>query len=382
MALLDIIRRPFERIGTNLENYMGGLLGENVEDMTPEERRRLRQRAIMAISEGMATMTPVSTTLREAADEEMARRQRMAQQRQAGRAAQDIQQASAAIAGRLGARGADVGEQTQLEEVRPMSGMNLEALIASPAGAAALQTNPQLAELIKQRTGQQVVGGLIYDRATGRYIPPPVPTQAPAARAAATTRAEPTAMAGAEGPRFRRMTPQEVADAGYPEGTVVQMDTETGAEKILSSVPTTQRAVEAGRATAVRRVDSIADRLTNQMDKVSTGGFIGLTGALSRVFDSQDAKLFESYRQQLSAALRTALRIPGEGALSDRDLQLYGLQLPELGQSKANNLAILESLKEQVRLAANMQPIGEEPAAQEDVEFIFQGGRLVPARTR
>ena len=94
MALLDMLRRPFERIGTNLENYMGGLLGENVEDMTPEERRRLRQRAIMAISEGMATMTPVSTTLREAADEEMARRQ--AQRRMSA-----AQQASSQIAGRL-----------------------------------------------------------------------------------------------------------------------------------------------------------------------------------------------------------------------------------------------------------------------------------------
>lgn len=382
MSLLDVIRGIPERMGRGMERNIGGLLGIDPEDMTEEERRQARRLSQMAVFDAMARGTSPIAGLRQAAELLGAQRQARQERESTGRAMQDVQQASAAIAGRLGARGADVGEQTQLEEVRPMSGMNLEALIASPAGAAALQTNPQLAELIKQRTGQQVVGGLIYDRATRQYIPPPAAMPATAARAAGTTRAEPTAMAGAEGPRFRRMTPQEVADAGYPEGTVVQMDTETGAEKILSSVPTTQRAVEAGRATAVRRVDSIADRLTNQMDKVSTGGFIGLTGALSRLFDSQDAKLFESYRQQLSAALRTALRIPGEGALSDRDLQLYGLQLPELGQSKANNLAILESLKEQVRLAANMQPIGEEPAAQEDVEFIFQGGRLVPARTR
>ena len=89
------------------------------------------------------------------------------------------------------------------------------------------------------------------------------------------------------------------------------------------------------------------------MDKVSTGGVLGVTGMLSRIFDSQDAKLFESYRQQLSAAMRSALRIPGEGALSDYEQQLYGLQLPELGQSAENNVQIINSLKEQVRLAAD-----------------------------
>lgn len=173
MALLDVLRRPFEKVGRNLENYMGGLLGEDVQALSPEDRRRLRQRAISALAEGMATMTPVSMTLREAAGEEVARRQRIAKQRDTQIATQDAQQAQANIAARLGGRGVDVGEQMQLQEVRPMSGMNLEALLASPAGAAAVQANPQLAEMLKQRTGQQVVGGSIYDRATGQFITPP-----------------------------------------------------------------------------------------------------------------------------------------------------------------------------------------------------------------
>ena len=101
---------------------------------------------------------------------------------------------------------------------------------------------------------------------------------------------------------------------------------------------------------------------------------------MSRVFDSQDAKLFESYRQQLSAALRSALRIPGEGALSDYEQRLYGLQLPELSQSGKNNIQILQSLIDQVRLAASQEPTA--PAMPAGADYIFQGGKLVPAKKR
>ena len=173
MALLDLIRSIPERMGRGMERNIGGLLGIDPEDMTEEERKQARRLSQMAVFDAMARGTSPIAGLRQAAELLGTQRTARQERQEAGRAAQDIQQASAAIAGRLGARGADVGEQTQLQEVRPMSGMNLEALIASPAGAAALQTNPQLAELLKQRTGQQVVGGFMYDRATGQYIAPP-----------------------------------------------------------------------------------------------------------------------------------------------------------------------------------------------------------------
>jgi hypothetical protein len=173
MSLLDIIRGIPERMGRGMERNIGGLLGIDPEDMTEEERRQARRLSRMAVFDAMARGTSPTAGLRQAAELLGTQRASRQERQEAGRAAQDIQQTSAAIAGRLGARGADVGAQTQLEEVRPMSGMNLEALIASPAGAEALKANPQLAELIKQRTGQQVVGGLMFDRATGQYIQPP-----------------------------------------------------------------------------------------------------------------------------------------------------------------------------------------------------------------
>lgn len=152
------------------------------------------------------------------------------------------------------------------------------------------------------------------------------------------------------------LTDEEAVKAGFAPGTVVRRRDGV----VLQAPPQAQRVSQANKAAAVNRVDQVASRLMRQMDNIKTGGVLGVTGALSKVFDSQDAKLFESYRQQLSAALRSALRIPGEGALSDYEQQLYGLQLPELGQSKENNIAIMQSLKEQVRLAAGQEADLEE----------------------
>lgn len=381
MALLDTIRGLGRKASENLENYVGGLLGEEAANLTEAERRQMRREALMAIFEAMGS----GAASPRAGLEQVATRagQRAIGRRQAeeqGRAVQDVMQAQAAIAGRLGARGADVGEQTQLEEVRPMSGMNLEALVASPAGAAAMQANPQLAEMLKQRTGYQVAGADIFNRATGQFVPrPTVAPRAGAAPAAPRAGAAPVPTTQ----RFQTMTPEQLRQANLPEGTTAQLDTQTGQIKIVSAVPATQRTGEAAKVTAVKRVDDVAARIDAQMGRVKTGGPLGVVGSLSRVFDSQDAKLFESYRQQLSSALRTALRIPGEGALSDFEQRQYGLQLPELGQSEENNRQILRSLQNQVRLAAGLPPMEEPPAAGSGagaVDYIYQNGRLVPAR--
>lgn len=152
MALLDALKKIPQRIGKNLERNIGGLLGENLEDLSEEERRAIRRQAASAIFDAMARGTTPTAGLERVAAMTGARLQQRREAQQAGRAAQDINQARAAIAGRLGARGEDVGEQTQLEEVRPMSGMGLQGLMASAAGSAAIQADPQLAEMMKQRT--------------------------------------------------------------------------------------------------------------------------------------------------------------------------------------------------------------------------------------
>jgi hypothetical protein len=361
-------------MASRLEKLIGGLLGEDVTKMDEEERRRLVREGGLQALRGMLTGSGLLGGLETYGKSRQARRD----EEESQRGVQDIMQAQAAIAGRLGARGADVGEQTQLAEVRPMAGMNLQALMASPAGAAALQANPQLAEMLKQRTGYQVAGADIFNRETGQFMQRPS-AAAPAAKgvtAGARPSAAPAAAGG--GSRFVTMTPDQLRQANLPEGTSAQLDTETGQIKIISAVPATQRTGEAAKGTAVKRVDDVAGKIVSQLENVRTGGPLGVVGALSRVFDSQDAKLFESYRQQLSSALRTALRIPGEGALSDFEQRQYGLQLPELGQSAENNKQIIQSLQNQVRLAAGLPPLN--PEEQENAQYIYRDGRLIPVR--
>jgi hypothetical protein len=170
-----------KRLGKGFDRYIGGLLGEDLSTMTPEERAAARRSAIGIIGRGMVSPEGGSSALTNVMQARAMQRERPMRQR----AAQDIQQAQAAIAARMGAGGTtsiggkaygigpDVGEQTQLDEVRPLSGYNLPALLASPAGAAALESNPQLSEMVKQRTGMQVVGADIFNRETGKFIERP-----------------------------------------------------------------------------------------------------------------------------------------------------------------------------------------------------------------
>lgn len=180
------------------------------------------------------------------------------------------------------------------------------------------------------------------------------------------------------GEQFKVMTPKEISDAGFPAGTVAQKDTKTGKVQVLSAVPATQRPPAPKTSDpAVTRVEAAAKQLTSQLQNVKTGT---VSGVLSRMFDASDAKLFETYREQLSGAVRAALRIPGEGTLSDQEQAQYGLQLPSLGQTKENNEKIVKALINQVRLAKQL-PVKEETATpSENVDFVYKDGRFVPVR--
>jgi len=153
MALLDTIRRVGRKAGSNLDEYVGGLLGEDAQQLTDEERKQLRRQSLMAIFEAMGSgaASPRAGLERvaERAGGRIAER-RQAQQQEIGR--QDVQQASANLAARLSGRAGDVGEQTQLQEVRPMSGMSTLGMAATPGGMAAMQASPVLQEAAKQST--------------------------------------------------------------------------------------------------------------------------------------------------------------------------------------------------------------------------------------
>ena len=63
MALLDTLRKIPQRIGKNLERNIGGLLGENIEGLSEEERRAIRRQAATAIFDAMAQGTTPTANL-------------------------------------------------------------------------------------------------------------------------------------------------------------------------------------------------------------------------------------------------------------------------------------------------------------------------------
>jgi hypothetical protein len=156
------------------------------------------------------------------------------------------------------------------------------------------------------------------------------------------------------------LTAEELRAAGLPEGTVAQLDPRSGKVNVISSVPSTQRASTENKERSVRRIEASSELLQKQLDRVATGGPLGITGAVGRIFDAQDSRQFETFKEQLSSGLRAALRIPGEGALSDREQAQYGLTLPSLGMSKERNIEIMRALEDQVRLAADLPTLIEE----------------------
>ena len=213
-------------MATRYQKFIGGLLGEDVEGMSEEARKKLSREGTTSAIIGMLAGRGLLGGLGAYGERLAAKRQKVDEEK----ALQDIQQAQAAIAGRLGARGVDVGEQTQLEEVRPMSGMNLPALMASRAGAAAIEASPVLKSMAEESlkpdeyTYQNVSGvGLV---AVNKKNPRDVRiVQSERARTAGPSE------------QFKILTAAEAAAMGLPPGIVFQQNLRTRQVSPLEGMP-------------------------------------------------------------------------------------------------------------------------------------------------
>jgi hypothetical protein len=274
-------------------------------------------------------------------------------------------------------------------------------LYGTQAGQDVATMAPGLVEIATAGVTGRTVGGSVYNPLTGRFdaprtaqvktlTPEEVVAISPALRGAVVQRlpngelnivSQPPRLgavggSGGGAPRVggapgaapapgagrlgNLLTAEELRAAGLPEGTVAQINPKTNQINVLSSVPSTQRASTENKERSVRRIEAASELLQKQLDRVATGGPLGITGAVGRIFDAQDSRQFETFKEQLSSGLRAALRIPGEGALSDREQAQYSLTLPSLGMSKERNIEIMRALEDQVRLAADLPTLIEE----------------------
>jgi hypothetical protein len=368
MALLDMFKRGAKSAGKNLENYIGGLLGEDLSQLSEEERKQIRRQGMSAVFDAMARGGTPNQGLAGVAQMAGARLEQKRLQGRQKAAEDEMGRITGRLFGGAPAAPADMGEDESglgtvgiQSQYRQNPQEALARLYGTSAGRDVAQMAPGLLELAQEGVKGRTVGGSVYNPLTGQFSRPPEE-----ARSVSQPRSNAVAEGGS---KFNIVRGAEAEALGFPKGTVLQLNSRTGEAKVLSSVPAAERTSIAGKERSLNRVEVIASRIERQLDKVSTGGPLGIVGSLSRVFDSQDAKLFESYRQQLSGAIRAALRIPGEGALSDFEQRQYGLQLPELGLSKDNNLQILNSLKEQVRAAGGGDISGGPPSGISQAEW-------------
>ena len=200
-------------IGSAFNRYIGGLLGEDVESMTPEERRRARMAAIGAIGRAMSN-PELGTAPIEAvrASRKAAQDQQELKRRQAAAEAA-LPQITGRLFGGLPAQTMPVGGENELTGVNisspyrqdPMDALRM--LTATQAGRDVATAMPDLAKLAQEGVTGRVVGGSIQNPLTGQFTAPQPKTG-------------------------KMLSPQEVAQMRLPVGTVVYQEP-GGEPKIL-----------------------------------------------------------------------------------------------------------------------------------------------------
>ena len=119
-----------------------------------------------------------------------------------------------------------------------------------------------------------------------------------------------------------------------------------------------------GKLGAYKSIDSISKQFVGEngidqngqaiktaglIDTTPSGGYFGYKGILSG--GSQEAKKFDSLKEQLSGELRKVFRIPGEGTLTDADQKALSIQLPSRDYDAKTNKDIMANIKMRVENA-------------------------------
>lgn len=204
----------FKRIGRGFDRYVGGLLGEDLEGMSPEEKAAARRSVIGIIGRGMIDPAQGSEALGAVTQARAMQRAQAEVARRTAAAEAEMPR----IAGRL--FGGSPGEIESLPggEGGPLTSRYRQApqdalarLYRTQAGQDVAQTFPDLAKLATEGVTGRTVGGAVYNPLTGGFARPPEA-------------------------QVQTLTPQEVALLGLPRGTLVQRDP-GGELKILREPP-------------------------------------------------------------------------------------------------------------------------------------------------
>jgi hypothetical protein len=152
--------------------------------------------------------------------------------------------------------------------------------------------------------------------------------------------------------QFRQLSPQEVAAEGFPQGTIVERNTQTGETKVTRTPDAgtlkEQREIraKAPRLNAVvRSLSNISSALGDLNAGASTMGLAG-TGPIDQFvtgFTPEGGRLNQAV-SDLQANLMALTRVPGIGTQSDLETRLDSLRYPGLERGQAANNQALEGL--------------------------------------
>lgn len=201
-----------KRLGRGFDRYIGGLLGEDLESMTPQERANARRQVIGAMGRSMTD--PNQDALGAVMQGRAQRRAQGELERRAAAAEAEMPR----IAGRLLGGTAGALESLPGGEGGPLTARYRQApqealgrLYGTQAGRDVAQMAPDLAKLATEATLGRTVGGSVYNPVTGQFTRPPEA-------------------------QVQTLPPAEVAALGLPRGTLVQRDP-SGELKILREPP-------------------------------------------------------------------------------------------------------------------------------------------------
>jgi hypothetical protein len=175
MALLDIFRKG----GENLESYIGGLLGEDVSNLSEKERKQLRRQGLSAVFDAMARGTTPTEGLKGVAADLGARLAAQKAQERKTQAEAMIPQITGRLFGGAPVATMPEGGQDELTGVNVRSqyrqdpGDAMRMMMATQTGRDLAALQPDLAKLAQEGVTGRTVGGAVYNPLTGQFTKPP-----------------------------------------------------------------------------------------------------------------------------------------------------------------------------------------------------------------
>jgi len=132
------------------------------------------------------------------------------------------------------------------------------------------------------------------------------------------------------------------------EGWKYDAGSDTWVQPPTQEFPQGRATQSAGKTGAVQNFEALAfemlgdDKTPGLVDKVQSGGTLGVFGKLAPVTDKDNFDNFNNIRESMSTEYRKIFRIPGEGALSDKEQAQYGVQLPSTNYNASVNRDIVK----------------------------------------